>query len=389
MVHTGTTVRMLQAVATIVGFALVLWSLGIPTFIRETHAANLTIVSDTLSDSDRGVPSNHTIRFRTPTGLIDGETIQITFPAGFSLVGSGPTGLDHLDIDASTATGTSQYSLGASDSGDTWGVATTSNSITLTTSSSSAGAVTVASSTVLTIHIGTNATSQATGDTRIVNHATAGSYEIVIGGSMQDSGSTRVAIIDDVVVTANVDTTFSFAITGVATSSSVNGSPTTTAGSSTATSIPFGTLVSGTTTMMAQDLSVITNATNGFVVTVEQSQNLLSSTGADIDGFANGAYTNTPGPWVQPTRVLANEWTWGHWGLTSEDEDLNSDEFGIDQWVAASTTPRQVFHHTGPADGVTADEGSTRVGYQVEISSLQEAGDDYSTTLTYIATPTF
>lgn len=387
MVHTGTTVRMLQAVACIVGLALVLWSLGVPTFIREVKAAQLTSVSDTISDSDRGVPSNHTIRFTTPTGLVSGETIQITFPAGFSLDGSGPTGLNFQDIDV--ASGTVEYTLAAAAAGNSWGVATSSNSITLTTSTSS-GATTVASGTVLTIEIGTNATSGATGDTRIVNHASAGSYEITIGGSMQDSGSTRIAIIDDVVVTASVDTTFSFTITGVATSSTVNGSPTTTAGSSTATSIPFGTLVSGTTTMMAQDLSVTTNAANGFVVTVEQSQNLLSSTGADIDGFANGAYTNTPTAWVAPTAQLANEYTWGHWGLTSEDSSLNlADEFGTDLWVSASTTPRRIFDHTGPADGVTNNEGRTRIGYQVQISPLQEAGDDYNTTLTYVATPTF
>lgn len=387
MVHTGTTVRMLQAVACIVGFALVLWSLGIPTFIREVNAVQLTQVSDTISDSDRGVPSNHTIRFTTPTGLVDGETILITFPAGFSLAGSGATGLDYRDIDVATDGGF-EYQLGPTDTGTTWGVATSSNSITLTTSSTSGA--TVASGTVLVIEIGTNALAGDTGDTRIVNHASAGSYEITIGGSMQDSGSVRVAIIDDVVVTANVDTTFSFSITGVATSSTVNNSPTTTAGSSTATSIPFGTLTAGTTTIMAQDLSVTTNATNGFVVTVEQSQNLQSSTGADIDGFANGAYTDTPTDWVAPTAQISNEGTWGHWGLTSEDSDLDGgNEFGDDLWVSASTTPRRVFDHTGSADGVTPDEGRTRIGYQVQISPLQEAGDDYTTILTYIATPTF
>jgi hypothetical protein len=375
---------MLQTVACIVGIALVLWSLGIPTFIREVDAANLTSVSNTLSDSDRGVPSNHTIAFRTPTGLVSGETIVITFPAGFSLAGSAPTGLDFNDIDVETASGT-VFTLGSSPVGTTWGVATTTSSITLTTSSTSGA--TVASSTGLIVRIGTNATTGATGNTQIINPSNAGSAVISIA-TPNDSGDTRVAIIDDVVVTASVDTSFTFTITGVATSSSVNGSPTTTAGSSTATSIPFGTLVSGTTTMMAQDLSVLTNATNGFVVTVEQSQNLLSSTGADIDGFANGAYTNTPSPWSNPSAQLANEATWGHWGITSED-DLNLNEFGTDLWVAASTTPRQVFTHNGPTDGTAVNQGRTRVGYQVEITALQEAGDDYTTTLTYIATPTF
>ncbi len=45
--------------------------------------------------------------------------------------------------------------------------------------------------------------------------------------------------------------------------------------------------------------------------------------------------------------------------------------------------------HTGVADGLTAGIGTARIGYQVQISALQEAGDDYSTELRYIATPTF
>ncbi|MFM2374074.1 MAG: hypothetical protein RLZZ234_69 [Candidatus Parcubacteria bacterium] len=384
MIHTVKAVRILQTVACIVGMSVVLWSLGIPTFIRDADAASLTSVSDTISDSDRGVPANHTIRFTTPTGTISGESITITFPAQFTVNGTGATGLDFSDIDV-TDDG-NEITLAGSPSGTTWGVSTTTSSITLTTSTTSGASV--ASSSVIVIEIGTHATNGTTGDTRITNPSSAGSYEITVGGNMQDSGATRVAIIDDVVVTASVDTVFSFTISGVATSSSVNGSATTTAGSSTATAIPFGNLTAGTTTIMAQDLQVSTNATQGFVVTVEQSQNLQSSTGADIDGFINGAYTNTPTAWTAPSALLANPDTWGHWGLTSED-DLNGTEFGTDLWVAASTTPRQVFQHNGPADGVTANSGSTRVGYQVQISPLQEAGDDYTTTLTYIATPTF
>lgn len=378
MIHTVYAVRVLQTVACVVGMALLLWSLGIPTFISNVEAASLTTVSDTISDSDRGVVSNHTIRFTTPTGLVPGETILVTFPGTFTFPGSG---FDFNDMDV-TDDGT-EITLANTPSGAVWGVATTSSTILFTTSGSN-----VSSSSVIVIEIGTNATSGATGNSQITNPASAGSYEITIGGSMQDSGATRVAIIDDVLVTASVDTTFTFTISGVATGTAINGGATSTTGSTTATSIPFGNLVNASTSVMAQSLAITTNATLGFVVTVEQSQNLQSSTGADIDGFINGAYTNTPTAWTQPTSVLGSESTYGHWGLTSED-DLNGTEFGSDLWVAASTTPRQVFHHNGPADGVTANSGSTRVGYQAQIGTLQEAGDDYTTTLTYIATPTF
>jgi len=379
MITTAYAGRSLRAVACFVGIAMVLWSLGLPPFIHEAQAvSSLTSVSDTLSDSERGVASNHTIQFTTPNGIIAGQTIVVTFPSGYPLPSAG---FDFNDIDV--LNGVTQITLANTPSGATWGVATSSTAITFTTSGSN-----VSSSSVITIKIGTNATSGATGDTQVVNPAAAGSYLISVGGSMVDSGTTRVAILDSTVVTANVDTSFTFTVTGVATSSTVNGGATSTTGSTTATAIPFGLLAAGTTSVLAQDLSVTTNAGHGFVVTVQQTQNLLSSTGADIDGFANGAYTNTPIVWTAPTAVLANENTWGHWGLTSED-DLNTSEFSGNKWVAASTTPRQIFQNSGPGDGITANVGKTRIGYQAQVSALQEAADDYTTTLVYVATPTF
>jgi hypothetical protein len=370
-------VNPLRAIATLVVIALVLWSVGMISFGNKAEAANLTSISDTLSDSDLGVSANHVFRFTIPSGVLIGQQIVLNFPAAFTNIAA----LDFGDVDI-TDDG-SEITLAAAPAGATWGVSTNATSITFTVSGAN-----VSSSSVMVVEIGTNATAGGAGNTQIVNPATAGSYELTVNGTMPDSGQTRIAIIDDVLVTANVDTSFTFVISGVANAQAVNGSPTTTATTTTATSVPFETLSAGTSKVLAQDLAVTTNAINGFVVTVEQSQNLLSSTGADIDGFSNGAYTNTPTAWVGPTNNIAQENTWGHWGITSED-DLNTDEFGTNLWIAASTTPRQVFTHNGPSDGLTANIGRTRIGYQAQISALQEAADDYNTTLTYIATPTF
>ncbi len=142
----------------------------------------------------------------------------------------------------------------------------------------------------------------------------------------------------------------------------------------------------------SQDLTVQTNAANGFAVTVQTDGEFRSSTGAEIDGFQDNSDTNVPASWAAPSNNVNDATTWGHWGITSEDTNTNgkrTNEFGSNQWIAATTTPRTVFAHNGPADGVTAGIGSTTVGFQVEITALQEAGDDYQTTLTYIATPTF
>jgi hypothetical protein len=363
-----------RVVATLVACAVVLTSIGMYT---TAQAANLVSVRDTLSDSDVSVVSNHTIDFTVPTsspGVAAGQTITVTFPAGFSL-----TGVVFGDIDFSI-NGT-DATLAAAPSGATWGAAIAGQVLTITS-----GSGTVTAGQVVQIQIGTNATFGATGANRITNPA-AGSYELVITAGTSDTGRTRVAIIDNVLVTARVNTTFDFAILGLATSTAINGTSTT--GSTTADTIPFGTLTAGQIKTLGQRLTVSTNARNGFVVTVESDGNLQSSNGAIIDNFQNGSDVAGPGTaWSAPTNNIADATTWGHWGVTSNDADLAS-PFAANNFMAASTTPRTVFTHNGPADGILQNVGEVELAYQIQITPLQEAADDYNTTLTYIATPTF
>ena len=380
MIHTARTVRTLQAIAMTVGFAVFLWSTGLPTLFRFAEAASITSASDTLSNSAPSTVSNHTISFTTPNGLVIGQSIQLTFPGTFTL---GTIGEDDVDILVNNSS--SSTVPGASGVG-TWGVATSTNTITFTTPTDSG----VASATPITIRIGTNAVDFGTGSHRILNPAATTSYQISIGGTMQDSGDVRVAIVDQVTVSASVDTSLTFTVTGVASGQTVNSSPTTTSTTTSSISIPFGTLVANTSRTAAQDLSVTTNATNGYTVTVEQTGALQSTTGAIIDGFIDGSNTATPTAWIKPSALVSDILTYGHWGLTSTDgTTTRSAQFGADLWVSGSTTPVVVMGHTGPADGSTAGVGAARIGYQIQISSLQEAGIDYTTTLRYIATPTF
>lgn len=384
MSRTKSTFGLLQAVAFVVGLAIFAWSLGLPTF-RFAEAANVRLVSDTLSDSAPSVPSNHTISFVTPTGVLNGESIVINFSEGPFVLGA--VAFDDVDV---RDDGTDLSVAAGCGGAEEVGFSTSTNTITLEFCTGDGGSLPANGTT--TIEIGTNATFGATGNAQLTNPG-VGSYEITIDAGTADSGATRVAIISPVVVTAAVDTSFTFTVTGVATGT-VNQEAIT--GSTSATSIPFGVLTQGSATTSAQQLSVSTNASYGFAVTVQVDQQLLSSTGADIDGFIDGAYTNTPVAWDPPTGSISNENTWGHWGLTTEDASLTAgltdpfDAGGTGQlFVSASTTPVEVFRHNGPSDGTTANIGRTRVGYKVEISSLQEAGDDYTATLTYVATPVF
>ncbi len=373
MIHTAKTVRTLQAVAMTVGVALFLWSTGLPTLFRFAEAASITSASDTLSNSAPASLSNHTFAFQVESGMSAGQDMTITFPAQFTIPGP----LDFTDIDIS-ASGTNQTVAATNGSGQ-WGAVFSGQVLTLTSPSN----VGQASATPFIIRIGTNA---AGGDQQITNPSATTSYAIDIAGSMPDSGQVRVAIVDQVTVSASVDTSLTFTVSGVNSSSSVNGSATTTAATTTSTALPFGTLTLSTSKTLAQDLTVSTNAANGYTVTVEQTGDLQSTTGATIDGFINGADTATPTAWQGPSALVANPDTYGHWGLTSNDIAIpaRTAQFGSDQWVSGSTTPIAIMGHGGPALATT-----TRVGYQIEISGLQEAGDDYTTTLRYVATPTF
>jgi len=365
-----------KAIATLLATALVMWSIG---YFAIAEAANVTSFSDLITDSAPGAAADHTITFTTPTGISAGETITVTFEAGFDFT-NGPVAFGDMDLSIAAA----DQTLAAAPAGATWGAVVAGQVVTFTS-----GSGTASPGDIIEIQIGTNA---ASGVNQIVNPSspTGGnqSYEIDIAGTMTDIGHTRIVILDTVLVTAQVNTTFDFTVYDNGTGEDVNGETTTITTSS--TTIPFGTLSALSPEIGSQDLTVSTNAINGFVVTVETDQSLLSSTGADIDNFKDDVIA-APAAWESPSVGISilDEKTWGHWGLTSEDSDLNGDEFGANLWAGVTSTPRQVFSHNGPADGVTVDKGSTTVGYQVEISALQEAGDDYSTTLTYIATPTF
>lgn len=371
-------VTMQRGIATLLAIALALWAVGVHMF-TSVEAANLTYVKDTLSDSDTGSLSNHTIQFVTPSNVNAGETVTVTFPSSFT----GTSSVTVTDVDLEIG-GVDETLVAGAPGAAQWGFTWSGDVMTLLAGASES----IATSATVTIKIGNNADG---GTIRLVNPAAVNSYEITITAGTDDTGQTRVAIVDNVLVTANVNTSLTFTVNGTTTGAVVNGSPTTTSTTTTSTSLPFGLLANNVSKTLAQDLTVATNARNGYVVTVEQDTNLESETGADIDGFIDGAYTNTPAAWTAPSNNVLNENTWGHWGLTSNDTTLLGAgvDFGSDQWVAASTTPRAIMAHSGPADGTTLGIGRATIGYQAQITALQEAADDYNTTLTYIATPTF
>lgn len=383
MFRTEQSVGMLKSIAMIAGLAILLWSLGLPS-LRFADAANITSVSDTLSDSAPSALSDHTVSFTIPStgpGVIDSDTIVINF------TGFDSTGVTFSDIDLTGST-FGAMTLAADCTGADNASAVFAGSVLTITMCPTDGGTFVNSETV-TLLIGDNATGGAA-NTQLANPSAEGSYKIDLTAvGAEDSGATQVVILTAVTVTAAVDTIFTFTVAGTAAGTLINSQASD--GATGSTTIPFGTLSALNATTSAQRLTVETNATNGYVVTVQVDGALQSSTGADIDDLSTG---DTPTTWASPTSpTLGDESTYGWWGVTSDDTSITSrggNQFADNLFIGATTSPREVMQHTGPALATSGvGVGTTTVGYRVEISSLQEAGDDYSTTLTYVATPTF
>jgi hypothetical protein len=374
MSRTITTFGLLQASATVVALAVLLWSLGLPS-LRFAHADNVLEFSDTLSDSAPGVAADHTIFFITPSGVDEDETIVLDFTDGpftetAALTAADITffrGNDELDV-AADCSGTEEISA-------SYAAAV----LTLTICNGDGGALAAGAST--TIQIG--------GTNKLVNPG-VGSRSIGLTAGV-DVGETRVFILSPVTVTAAVDTIFTFTVDGLSPADGdVNQSPIT--ATSSTTTLPFGLLDDTASSTVAQQLSVSTNAAYGFAVTVQVDQQLNSGS-ATIGGFIDNTYTTTPTLWQGPGGSISNPDSWGHWGITTDDETVTTGDIFDTQvdgrrYVAASTTPVTVFAHTGPADGSSQNIGTARVGYTAEVSALQPAGN-YTATLTYVATPVF
>ena len=366
-----------------------MWSLGLPGWLHTAEAAALTNVSDTLSDSGPGNASNHTIAFTSATPVTDDDsTLTLTFDALFDLSSIVFTDIDLSDDGADLTI--------ATDCSGAQPVAASSSGQVVTFQFCNGDGASIAASSSVVIEIGTNATSGASGVNQITNPATTTSYAITIGGTLGDTGTARVAIVDQVNVSASVDTTLTFTIAGVGSGQTVNDEPVATVDTTTATSVAFGTVSPGTTTaeFLAQELAVSTNAPGGFTVTVSADQTLTSASSDTIDTFIDGAGTGSSSAWTSPAGTFGSANTYGHWGITSDDDDVGSTTMDYGSGVANYhgnfvNNPLPVMYNNGPSNGQGIGVGTTTVGYKIEITSLQEAGSDYTSTLTYVATPIF
>lgn len=202
-----------KSVLTSITSFLVILSIALGASIVHVElavAASLSSLSDTLSSVKVNTTADHTIQFVTPSGLTAGQSMSITFPNGWNLGSIGATSTDFATSTSATCSGfTNAFLANGAASGLTWGVATTSQTISITS-----GTAVIPANRCVQIKIGTNAVFQASGTSQITNPSSATTSVLLIGGSFADNGVISVNIIPDdtVAMTGVVAQTFSFTI---------------------------------------------------------------------------------------------------------------------------------------------------------------------------------
>ena len=222
--------------------------------------------------------------------------------------------------------------------------------------------------------------------------------------SVVDSTSIKIAVVESVRVTAKIEPSITFTISGVA--SGQTRCNVSTKATSTATTVPFGALTLGQFNDMAQQLSCVTNALNGYAVT------MISD-----DQLSIGAEHSTEIPNTDCDSENCTDTTSAEWNTENDSSGLG---FSIEN-IDATTVPFEWSTATGLCSGAycarmipstatagesgTTDDSDTALSimsntstpsttediyvcYRLTASTVQPAGD-YENQITYVATATF
>jgi hypothetical protein len=346
----------------------------------------------------------HVIQFTTASAVANGY-FQILLPADSTNPNDGNPDDEGYDFNTSVDV------TAPSDVGSTFdfvaGVATAAGATGCTSPAnyhcfefhySGAGAVGQA----FTLYIGnTNGTNTPIAPATGTSHTegTADTYPILVRqfaantdpntATPVDNTTARVAHIESVRVTATVDPTISFTIAGISSGSTRCGVSTDV--TTTATSVPFGGMTLNSFKTLAQDLTVSTNASGGYVVTAQENDQL------GLGGATTPFIPDTTCDGGTCTESTAAEWntnTINGFGYSLQNVDAASiafqyndsgDTFRSKQFadIAGAETAQTIFSSTTVANAENA-----YVCYRLSVGATQAAGD-YENQITYTATGTF
>jgi len=351
--------------------------------------------------------TNLTVRFITATALLNGS-FRILVPATATNDADGIPDAGYFDF----STGTPVVTCPTNGGGYTFGTGTAvASAVTINTQDYHAFTCPYTGAG----GVGTDFTANPMVITGLINPApataahTAGvanSHTLLIqhrdtGGTVQDSTSIAVGVIEAVKVTATIDPTISFSITGVAAAQTRCG--VTTDVTTTALAVPFGVLDLASFVDAAQTLTVSTNAIGGYAVTARENDQLGVDgdvcTGDDIldiecirdsRGNAGTMSHTTHFEWnTTAAKGFGYSLQVGTGATTPFQYNTSNTDctgtFCARQFADAegSQSPVNVMTHTTVADAHTA-----HVCYRI-IPAVTNAAGNYQNSITYTATATF
>lgn len=343
-----------------------------------------------------------TITFRPTTNLASGSRIILSVPSASSGYNNGipdSTGFDSAELPADLLAGTCAANACFSASGFTVSaVAFTAGAATHTVNITTSAALNNTTTYSFTLGHASNAklrflNPSPSGTSHVAGVADVYSFTLASWDNGQtvnyDSTNMKVAPIDGVFVSANVELSISYSINdsgngyggNIGSSTNVtqcNGGTFTTSVATTATTVPFGSILNfDTFYRAAQSHYVVTNATNGYTVTVKYDTPLTSGANQIADGTCDGACTTTSeAAWATATN--------NGFGYT----------LGNITGTEAAWTPGTSFRifGTSPVSIMTkaSQTSGARVAtcYQLSVDATQPNGLYYNK-LTYVATPRF
>jgi hypothetical protein len=328
-------------------------------------------ISDTLSRQQVSETSvTHDVEFVANKGngaWVNGETITLDYHIG----GTGFTIVDGALGDATLSLGTAS-------------VAAASNVVTITCNAAECdGTVTLPQFTA-------------------TNPASAGSYEIVVGGTSEygtdplDTDSFIIPIVDDdqVTVTASIESTMTFDLD--TTISDANGDHE----SSAPYTVDLGTL-SAASVSSSDDSGINSiwvdlthNATGGAIVTVTSANGSLQSISQTGDEIVSTSGSYSAGD--ENYGLCIDE----SWDGGTNDLFLHTVAFGNSSTAGDNTVGCEAADHTDMGQLTTSAQtllfsdgplyqGTALLRVKAGISDITPAHPDYADTLTFIATATF
>ena len=354
-------------------------------FPFSTDSANLTVVKNTLQSSRISAVARV-----DATGTFDGSSNVLIKTAGSAP--SFTTSTANFRAGDSLVIGTGTYTIVGITDADEFSVSTV---------------LAVGDGTPITITIGnTNGSNTPIAPAPSASHtqATADTYTFQVKNydninAVVDSTSGKIAVIESVRVTATVDPTISFSITGVTSGANPCGTGATnqtdidtTTGTNAPLAVPFGTLALKTFKDAAHLLTVSTNAANGYTVTAQENDQLGKDGGTtpfipDADGDNGTGDETTSDTWDTATGNPGFGYTLKSISGSTVPFTSTGATFNMRRFPSVAD-PDSPLVSTIMSNTTTADSNTANVCYRISVDATQAAGD-YENQITYTATASF